>query len=518
MTGSRLALLAIVFTCCLGCQHAAHTPANDSFANLTTLSDAQSARVSSWDKNGGNTDFHTMDPGDSVELARLEGAGVIRHLYFTVMGPSSERPDYLRDLVLRAYWDGEEAPSVEAPLGDFFGQGHGKHAYFQSQLVTVNPGARLENGTSLSVGFNAYFPMPYGDGARLTLSNEGPLPIGAVWYHIDYEQLDRAPDTGARFHAQYRQERPTEAEGPEAFRNTVSFEGTNPDGRGNYTILDAAGQGNVAGYFLHVDNVAHSWYGEGDDMIFIDGETWPPSFHGTGTEEIFGGGACPSVPYFGPYTGFHLIDNEDYFGAVSMYRFYVADPIHFRKSIRMTIEHGHNNNYANEYSSTAFWYQREPHAPFPPLPPALERNPKALAFADRTAPEGGEILLPTHASTARTAGWVHFQSRGAYAFDGYWAPAGDGSEQFTWTFAHIAPGNYELFLWLSDNPNRDHASDAQYRLDHAQGSIDVQLDQTANLERWHSLGAYDLDAQSTLRLTNQANGNVVADAIALMRR
>jgi hypothetical protein len=110
-------------------------------------------------------------------------------------------------------------------------------------------------------------------------------------------------------------------------------------------------------------------------MIFIDDEAWPPSYHGTGSEEIFGGGACPTDEYSGPYTGFHLIGNLDYTGKVSMYRFYVNDPVRFRKSIRMSIEHGHANNIANDYSSTAFWYQAEPHKSFVELQPAADRRP-----------------------------------------------------------------------------------------------------------------------------------------------
>ena len=110
-------------------------------------------------------------------------------------------------------------------------------------------------------------------------------------------------------------------------------------------------------------------------MIFIDGDTWPPSIHGTGTEECFGGGACPNVEYAGPYTGFHLIGNKNWRGKTSMYRFHVADPVRFKESIRVTIEHGHANNFANDYSSTAFWYQAEPHAPFPELLPVEKRRP-----------------------------------------------------------------------------------------------------------------------------------------------
>ncbi len=141
-------------------------------------------------------------------------------------------------------------------------------------------------------------------------------------------------------------------------------------------VLDAEGHGHMAGFFLNIDNTMGNWYGEGDDMIFIDGEGWPPSYAGTGSEEIFGGGAVPTDEYAGPYTGYHLIGNLDFTGKVSMYRFYVNDPVRFKKSIRMTIEHGHANNISNDYSSTAFWYQAEPHKPFKQLMSALERRPR----------------------------------------------------------------------------------------------------------------------------------------------
>jgi hypothetical protein len=147
----------------------------------------------------------------------------------------------------------------------------------------------------------------------------------------------------------------------------------------------------MVGLVLEVNNDAGGWYGEGDDMVFIDGDTWPPSIHGTGSEEVFGGGACPSTEYAGPFSGFHLIESPDYAGLVGMYRWYVPDPIRFTRSIRWTIEHGHANNFANDYASVAYWYQDEPHAPFPalpdvaavrpPLPPEYEEARAALAAA-----------------------------------------------------------------------------------------------------------------------------------------
>jgi len=350
--------------------------AGSMFSDMMYLRDSKTARASSYDRSGRNRDCCTVPPGETLRLADIPGAGCIRHIYFTIMGAGPGDPRYLRDLVLRMYWDGTSDPSVEVPFGDFFGQGHERIRFFRSLMVTVNEGAELLGGdaSTLTVGFNSYFPMPFADGARLTLTNDGDYEVGAVWYHIDYEKMDKLESGVGRFHAQWRRENTTVAVGDNP-NNTIHNE-PNTDGAENYVILDAEGHGNFVGYFLNVDNLSETWYGEGDDMIFVDGEGWPPSLHGTGTEECFGGGACPNVEYAGPYTGFHLIGNKNFAGKTSMYRFHVADPIRFQKSIRVTIEHGHANNFANDYSSTAFWYQALPHKPFPELPGAADRRPR----------------------------------------------------------------------------------------------------------------------------------------------
>lgn len=337
------------------------------FSDLMTLSDNTSGRISSFDRTGGNADFKPIQPGDTLELAGLHGAGIIRHLYFSIWGGEH----YLRDLVLRAYWDGQESPCVEVPFGDFFGLGQERPRFFSSLMVTVNPG---DLGVFGTFGFNTYFPMPFANGARLTLTNEGNEAVPAVWYHVEFEKMQALPEGLGRFHATWNRVNKTEPVGDNI--NTTLHEATNTTGEQNYVLLDAEGKGTLAGIFLNIDNTMGNWYGEGDDMIFIDDETWPPSYHGTGSEEIFGGGACPTDEYAGPYTGFHLIGNLDYTGKVSMYRFYVNDPVRFQKSIRMTIEHGHANNIANDYSSTAFWYQADPHKTFKALLPAAERHPE----------------------------------------------------------------------------------------------------------------------------------------------
>jgi len=345
----------------------AQTPVPGAFSDLMSLTDNISGRISSFDRSGGNQDFKSVAPGETIELASLDGAGMIRHLYFSIWGGEH----YLRDLVLRAYWDGSDQPCVEVPFGDFFGLGQERPRFYTSLMVTVNPG---DLGVFGTFGFNSYFPMPFARGARLTLSNEGGEAVPAVWYHVEYEKMKSLPPGLGRFHASWNRVNPTTAIGEHP--NVTLHEGINTTGDENYVVLDAEGQGSLAGIYLNIDNGIGNWYGEGDDMIFIDGESWPPSYHGTGSEEIFGGGACPTDEYAGPYTGFHLIGNLDYSGKVSMYRFYVNDPVRFHSSIRMTIEHGHANNVSNDYSSTAFWYQTEPHKAFKPLPAAAERHPK----------------------------------------------------------------------------------------------------------------------------------------------
>jgi hypothetical protein len=234
-----------------------------------------------------------------------------------------------------------------------------------------------------SWGANLYLPMPFGTAARIEISYD-PIPeheTGVVhfWYHIDYELHAQPPgDDVGRFHAQWRRENPTTpSDGSEP--NNPRWNGTNIQGLGNYVALEALGVGQLVGIHLQVDNLGGGWYGEGDDMIWVDADPrsdWPPAYHGTGSEEIFGGGAGPNFAYHGPYTGFHLVENPDYSGKNAMYRWYLADPIRFARSLTWTIEHGHDNNYGNDYTSVAYWYQLEPHARFPALPGVSERLPR----------------------------------------------------------------------------------------------------------------------------------------------
>lgn len=329
---------------------------------FTRLPGVTTHRSSSWDRTGGNDDFIRVAPHTTATLLDTDGPGCVTHVYTAMGGP--ELTDF-RDAILRCYWDGEAEPSVEVPLGDFFAIAHGRVRTFTSHFVTVHP------GMGASQGLTAYFPMPFATHARITLENRADTvlggPIGSFWFHIEHERYgEPLPEDTLRFHAQYRQARPLLSATEPA--NTTLHAGLNLDGADNYVVLDAAGAGQMVGLVLEVENHGGGWYGEGDDMVFVDGETWPPSIHGTGHEEVFSAGACPTAEFHGPYTGFHLVERPDFDGLVGMYRWYVPDPIHFSSSIRWTIEHGHANNYANGYASVAFWYQTEPHRPFDLLP------------------------------------------------------------------------------------------------------------------------------------------------------
>ena len=309
-----------------------------------------------------------IEPGATAVLMEHDGPGCVTHLYCAMI--LHDLRDH-RNAILRAYWDGSELPSIEVPLGDFFALAHARVRELSSSFVVINP------GFGGSHGMNAYFPMPFATGARITLENRGTAalggPLGAFWYHVEYETYDEPLPDVHRFHASFRQERPTTAEGAQP--NVTLHDAPNLDGAGNYVAIDTAGAGRMIGLHLQIENIQGAkWYGEGDDMVFIDGETWPPSIHGTGTEEIFGGGASPTQEYAGPYSGFHLIESPTYDGLVGMYRWYVHDPIHFASSLRWTVEHGHANNFSNNYASVAYWYQT-PRATLPALPAADEMLP-----------------------------------------------------------------------------------------------------------------------------------------------
>lgn len=346
-------------------------PFGSSLRDLPRLRNSRRKRASSWDRSGGNDDRLTIEPGETATLAELGGAGCINHIWITIANehmsrtPATREPDFLRKILLKIYWDGEDIPSVLVPIGDFFGVGHARTTNFVSAPLQMSP----EDGKS----FNCFFHMPFASGARVEAVSELEHEKIFFYYYVDYEEFDELEDGLGRFHAQWRRENPCDGfEQGDQSNVEFQFGGQNIGGEDNYTILEAEGRGHYVGCVLNVHNLRETnqwnWYGEGDDMIFIDGEEWPPSLHGTGTEDYFNTAWCPQQEYSSPHHGITLGGSDNWSGQISLYRFHVEDPVTFERSIRVTIEHGHANKRSDDYSTVAYWYQSEPHKPFSILP------------------------------------------------------------------------------------------------------------------------------------------------------
>ena len=228
---------------------------------MARLRSYKARRSSSWDRTGGNADAVPVEPGQAATLLDVQGAGVVTHIWFTI---DSRDPHHLKNLVLRAWWDGESSPSIEAPIGDFYGLGLGEYFLYQSALTAVAPQKAL----------NAYFKMPFASAAKITLSNEGPERTNSLYYAVDYVALPALPDDVGRFHAQYRQAAPCKGWTGDWTSNgdPLVNDKKNLDGEGNYVFLEAAGRGHFLGVTHAVEQNQDGWFGEGDDMIFIDGD------------------------------------------------------------------------------------------------------------------------------------------------------------------------------------------------------------------------------------------------------
>ncbi len=332
---------------------------------LARIVDAKSARASSWDRTGGNGDFIRVRPRATAVLADLGGPGCVNHIWVTLGSPD---PHILRKMLLRIFWDGERAPSVLVPIGDFFGVGHCRTVNFTTPVLSMGP----QDGK----GMNCWFPMPFSSGARIEVVSESGRPT-TLYFYVDHESYRSSSAVAGlgRFHAQWRRENPCDGKPWSKFSfKKDMYGGKNRDGKGNYVILEARGRGHYAGCHLDIftrhATTEWNWYGEGDDMVFVDGERWPPALHGTGTEDYFGMAWCPRQAYNGTWNGLLLPGGPNFEGQITCYRYHVPDPVRFAKSIRVTIEHGHANKRSDDYSSTAYWYQEEPHLAFGILPAA----------------------------------------------------------------------------------------------------------------------------------------------------
>ena len=346
--------------------------------HLTRALPYRARRESSYDRTGGNDDRIPIKSGQTVTIAHINAPGEIRHIWMAVMTLDEL---CLRRNLIRMYWDGEETPSVECPVGDFFCLGHGR-PYTQSNAcftTSVNDDTYPGEGVAL----NCWIPMPFRREAKIDFVNEQAEDV-LLYFYVDWREYDSMPDDIYTFHASWRRENPVVTP-PEADTEH------NLTDRYNFLMLYAEGAGNYLGVNMSVDNITGEWWGEGDDMIFIDrpegdrncGGAWPPDLHGTGSEDYFTH-AWGMQSTTAPYAGEGWCEDKFFLrahncnGKVAVYRFHVADPIPFREKIRVSIEHGHANDRQDDIAVTAYWYQSEPHSPksYEPMLPPDERLPR----------------------------------------------------------------------------------------------------------------------------------------------
>ncbi len=289
-----------------------------------------------------------IEKGTVFTMAEIDGPGAIQHIWMTPTG-------HWRFLIFRIYWDGEKDPSVEVPVGDFFGNGWGVFTHISSLPVAANPGS----------AFNCYWEMPFRKSCRITMENIGENDI-TLYYQIDYA-LTEVPSDAGYFHAQFRRVNP------------LPYKSV-------YTILDGVkGWGHYVGTYLAWGVNNNGWWGEGEIKFFMDGDDKFPTICGTGTEDYFCGSynfenqvTHQYQDFNSPYSGLAqvirpdgLYNSQQRFG---LYRWHIMDPVRFEKDLRVTIQalgwraDGRYLPLQDDMASVAYWYQTEPHAAFPKLP------------------------------------------------------------------------------------------------------------------------------------------------------
>ena len=281
----------------------------------------------------------TLPANTTTTLMDVDGPAIIQHIWITIDSK------WYRDLILRMYWDGEDLPSVEVPVGDFFCNGWKTRCNVLSLPINVNP----------SGGFNCYFPMPFGKHAKITIENRAPNEINGFFYAINYS-LTEISEENAYFHAQFHRSNPLPYEQ-------------------DYTILDnVRGQGQYVGTYIAWQQNSSGWWGEGEFKSFIDGDEEYPTICGTGTEDYFGGAWGFGNTFSAPFLGYPLGEVDGKPGSRhGLYRFHVMDPIRFTQDLKVTMQalgwrsEGRYLPLQDDIASVAYWYQTEPHAPFKEL-------------------------------------------------------------------------------------------------------------------------------------------------------
>jgi HEAT repeat protein len=370
-----------------------------------------------------NDDSKHFMPGETMVIADLKGPGLVTHIWFTGASNEFAWPRLFR---LRVYYDGRKTPSVDAPLGDFFGVGHGYEADLNSTMVY---------DTSLGRARNSYWPMPFRGSCRITITNEGER-TKSLYYHVDWHTVASLPDGVGYFHAYYRQELPA-----------VS-------GR-NYQFLAIRGKGQYVGTVLNVVQTEISWFGEGDDLFYVDGATHPQIF-GTGSEDYFNEAWGLRVSS-GPWTGSPIAEGEKIGARLTGYRWHVPDAIPFQKSIWAGIEHrGWTYNpdgsmrtpfeeRPDYFSSVAFWYQEGVNEDLPEPPYGSARLPVGNA---RQVP-----LANTLDGVIATGGKAFIQKNVDWGKDLLTLQASGPGATMTVPFDVAEAGRYELVTEMAKAPN-----------------------------------------------------------------
>jgi hypothetical protein len=333
--------------------------------------DVKTRQVSSADKTGGNGDcLSAIKEGGKVNILDVKGAGIINHIWITI-APGAELLSR-NDIIIRMYWDENTFPSVESPIGPFFGNGWNETYNFVSVPLAVSPG--------WGKSYVCYFAMPFSNGARIEIENQTGREISNFYYNINYVEMTQIPKNSGRFHAWYNHEVTDALAGGENEWGLLGDAGQNKSGKGNYLFADIKGKGQFVGVNYYVNCPTTMWYGEGDEMVFLDGDTIP-TLNGTGTEDFFNTSWCPKELFQHPYFGYPRVNGETgWLGHTHVYRFFISDPVYFNKSCKFTIEHGHNNNLTLDLASVAYWYQDKPSA----LPKSFtkeERKPMPMIGA-----------------------------------------------------------------------------------------------------------------------------------------
>lgn len=349
-----------------------------SLRDLAKPRDCIRRRESSYDRTGGNKDFYTIPPGEKRVIFDVnDNSGIITHIWTTQM---TWQRRGRRGVILRMWWDDDPAdsPSVETPLSDFFGVAWGVISNLNSLPIQCT-----ECGGK---GMNCWWPMPFRKAARIEVENLNSHTL-TFYFYVDWEEYTGGfgDEQLLYFHAHYRQQecRPrwVDRETGKKFSlfgwQGLSGHNTLANGgyKENYVILETAGRGHYVGVTLGIKRgfswvpLPFAWPGEGDDMIWIDthGEGEPQLF-GTGTEDYFNTAYGPKKHQTHPYQGVVLGGGFNFRGLISYYRFHVEDPVTFKKDVKVTIEHGHDNHYGGRWTSCAYWYQTEPHPKQPALP------------------------------------------------------------------------------------------------------------------------------------------------------